>query len=188
MLREPDDEELKILPSKETELPAINYLFEESIKSYSRKGFRVWEFIDKSRLEKDITQGLQYKIQRGNEILCVFSIQYSDPFIWRERDKDTAIYLHRIVVNPNFRGMRLFEKVLNWAKRHATENRINYIRMDTWADNKKIIDYYLGYGFMFIENFTTSDTMELPEQNRNLRVALLELKLKNDSEDSLQSV
>jgi hypothetical protein len=49
--------------------------------------------------------------------------------------------------------------------------------MDTWADNYKIIEYYKSFGFVFIENYKTPDTPELPIQNRNLNVALLELAL-----------
>jgi len=177
MLRETGDEELKIFLTEETDMPDINILFEQSIKWYASQGYKVWQSIDQAGLEKDIKQGLQYKIQWGKKILCVFSIQYKDPFIWREREQDSAIYLHRILVNPEFRGLKLFKKVLNWVRQHAIENKISYIRMDTWADNKKIIDYYSTYGFVFIENFTTSDWPELPQQNRNLEVALLELKL-----------
>ena len=49
--------------------------------------------------------------------------------------------------------------------------------MDTWADNEKIIEYYKTFGFKFLENYKTSNEPELPIQNRNLEVALLELKL-----------
>jgi ribosomal protein S18 acetylase RimI-like enzyme len=87
--------------------------------------------------------------------------------------------LHRIVVNPNFKGQKQFEKVLNWAKQFAMQNNLRYVRMDTWADNKKIIDYYRSFGFEFIENYKTTNAPELPLQNRNLNVALLELELKS---------
>ncbi len=49
--------------------------------------------------------------------------------------------------------------------------------MDTWADNKKIITYYQSFGFEFVENYKTTDAPELPTQNRNLNVALLEMKV-----------
>ncbi len=49
--------------------------------------------------------------------------------------------------------------------------------MDSWADNKKIIDYYKSFGFELTEICKTSNADELSIQNRNLNVALLELKL-----------
>jgi hypothetical protein len=46
--------------------------------------------------------------------------------------------------------------------------------MDTWADNLSIINYYQGFGFSFIENYTTPDRAELPVHNRNLSLTLLQ--------------
>nr|WP_305121776.1 GNAT family N-acetyltransferase [Pedobacter mongoliensis] len=145
-----------------------------------REGYTVWDDIDKDVLEKDIKNGLQYKIVCGNAIHCVFSIQFNDPLIWRERDEGNAIYLHRIVVNQDFKGHRLFDKVLAWAKQFAKTKGMKYVRMDTWAENKRIIDYYKSFGFKFIEYYKTTNDFELPIQNRNLSVALLELAIAGD--------
>jgi hypothetical protein len=73
--------------------------------------------------------------------------------------------------------MQFIEKILNWIVEFANGNGLKYIRMDTWADNPNIIDYYKSYGFQFLENYTTPDIPELPDQHRNLKVALLEMKL-----------
>jgi predicted GNAT family N-acyltransferase len=83
-------------------------------------------------------------------------------------ERGDALYLHRIVLNRDFTGEKLFIKVLEWALEHATNCGKKYVRMDTWADNAKIIDYYKSYGFRFIENYTTADTTDLPVQHRNL--------------------
>ena len=162
------------------DIDKILWLFEQAMDLQGKNGYKVWSGIDKIALEKDIENRLQYKIARDTDILCIFSIQHSDPFIWRERDRNDAIYLHRIVVNPNFKGQKQFQKVLNWAKQFAQQNNLKFVRMDTWADNEKIIDYYKSFGFEFIEYYKTGNAPELPIQNRNLNVALLELDLKND--------
>lgn len=157
----------------------VIWLFDEVIKMQHKNGYIVWESIDKLALQKDIENGLQFKIEDNKTILCVFSIQYSDPFIWQEKDQNDAIYLHRIVTNPNYKGQRLFEKVLTWAIQFAKQNGKKFIRMDTWAVNHQLIQYYRSFGFQFIENYKTADTKELPLQNRNLNVALLELLVDN---------
>lgn len=159
------------------DLDKVLWLFEQAMELQGKNGYKVWAGIDKTALGKDIENGLQYKIVKEADILCIFSIQYSDPFIWRDRDQNDAIYLHRIVVNPNFKGQRQFEKVLNWAKHFALQNNLQFVRMDTWADNEKIISYYQSFGFEFVEYYQTTDTPELPIQNRDLNVALLEMKL-----------
>jgi hypothetical protein len=74
----------------------------------------------------------------------------------------------------------LFDQAMEsqgWCKQYALQSHLKLVRMDTWADNKKLIDYYKSFGFEFIENYKTPDSPELLFQNRNLCVALLEMKL-----------
>ncbi|RZJ33015.1 MAG: N-acetyltransferase [Flavobacterium sp.] len=151
-------------------------MFEAAIAYQKRNNYPGWNSFDKVFLEAEIDKKLQLKIVQDENILCVFSICFRDPLIWREMDTGTAIYLHRITVNPKFKGQRQFAKVLDWAVEYARENRLETIRMDTWANNPQIISYYMAYGFRFVGNYTTPDTSELPEQHRNLTVSLLELR------------
>jgi len=112
-----------------------------------------------------------------SNIAIVFSVCYTDRIIWREMDNGKSVYLHRIVVNPEFKGKKLFGIILDWSINHAKEKGLDSIRMDTWAANPTIIEYYKGFGFTFVENYTTPDTEELPVHNRNLALSLLEYKL-----------
>jgi ribosomal protein S18 acetylase RimI-like enzyme len=172
-------DDFQIVNATQDDLEAILWLFEQAMALQGKSGYKVWTAIDNVALAKDIDSGLQYKIVQQGDILCIFSIQFNDPFIWRARDQNDAIYLHRIVVNPCFKGQKQFQKVLNWAKKLAYRNNLRFVRMDTWADNQKIIAYYKSYGFEFIENYQTTDAPELPAQNRNLNVALLQIALNN---------
>jgi len=97
-----------------------------------------------------------------------------------EKEKGDALYLHRIVLNMAFRDEKAFKHVLAWAVQFAREKQLQYIRMDTWADNEKIIGYYTSYGFRLIENYTTPDTTDLPLQHRNLNIGLLELHVQDN--------
>ncbi len=181
-------ETLKKMSLKETEnyqientstadLDFIYSLFEEAITYIKKNNYVGWTTYDKNFIKQDIENNLQFKITNRNEILCVFSICFTDVVIWREMEKGDAIYLHRIVVNPKFKGQKQFEKILNWNIEFAKEKGLKHIRMDTWADNANIIEYYKSFGFIHIEDYTTPNTPELPEQHRNLKVALLEMKL-----------
>jgi GNAT superfamily N-acetyltransferase len=104
----------------------------------------------------------------------VFSVGYSDKFIWRDLEKGDSIYLHRIVVNPEFKGQKLFGTIHEWAINLARQRELKKIRLDTWAANPGLINYYMGFGFTFVENYTTPNVAELPVHNRNLPLTLLE--------------
>ena len=159
------------------DLPFICQLFDRAIAFQKSHNYIGWNNYDINYIRTDIDNKLLFKILQEQNIICIFSICFTDELIWREKEKGDAIYLHRIVLNREFAGSKAFEKVFNWAVAFAREKGLKFIRMDTWADNSKIIDYYRSYGFKFIENYKTSDSEELPVQHRNLRVTLLEYSL-----------
>jgi ribosomal protein S18 acetylase RimI-like enzyme len=167
-----------IINTAKEDLHFVYRLFDEAIKYQKRNNYPDWEGYDRDVLRQDILDKMQYKIVINDSIACIFSIRFSDKIIWRDRDKNDAIYLHRIAVNPGFKGQKQFQKILNWSIKYAQETGRTYIRMDTWANNPTIIDYYKSFGFQFIENFITPDTPELPLHNRNSALALLEYRVK----------
>jgi GNAT superfamily N-acetyltransferase len=153
-------------------------LFENVISGQASNGYRVWDSIDWEALRKDIENQLHYKITSGGQVIGLFNVQYSDPLLWGEKDQLNALYLHRILADPAFKGQKLFGIVLAWAKKKALQKKLQYIRLDTWADNLRIIDYYKSYGFVEVGHYTTGNTEQLPLQNRNLQGILLELNLR----------
>lgn len=158
------------------DLKKIFALFDSSIQYQESKGYPVWKNYDQNAIVRDIENGNQYKITSEGKTGIVFSVCYSDPLMWGEQNKD-AVYLHRIVVNPEFKGQKLFGHILKWAIDHAKAKGLSLVRMDTWANNPTIIDYYKSFGFQFLGNRTTPDSVELPVHNRNLTIALLEYKI-----------
>lgn len=167
----------KIVNTEHSDLKMIYQLFEEAIDYIKRNNYIGWTTYDKTYLIKDLENKLQFKIIMQDKIAAVFSICFSDALIWREMEKGDSIYLHRIVVNPEFKGQKQIDKILNWSKKYATQKGLKYIRMDTWAANPNIIEYYKSFGFTHIEDYTTPNTLDLPDQHRNLKVALLEMQL-----------
>ena len=161
------------------ELGFIYSLFDEAISYQKRKEYPVWAGYDKEVLKKDIENKLQYKIVIDHNIACIFSICYSDKIIWRDREKEDTLYLHRIAVNPLYKGQRQFEKILNWCIDYAIKREFQHIRMDTWADNPSLVNYYKSFGFKIVGSLTTPNSEELPTPQRNNRVVLLEFSISN---------
>ena len=166
----------KVINTETSDLAQIFEFFEHSINYQEKKGYPVWKNYDKNAIMKDITDKNQYKVVIDTKMAIVFSVCYSDKVIWRDMDNGNSIYLHRIVVNPEYKGRKLFGTILNWAIEHSKQKKLNSIRMDTWAANPTIIDYYKSFGFVFIENYLTPYSKELPVHNRNLALTLLEYK------------
>ena len=61
--------------------------------------------------------------------------------IWRDLDKEDSIYLHRIVVNPEFKGWKLFGTILNWATEHSKQKAFGRIPIDTWPATRPALAF-----------------------------------------------
>jgi ribosomal protein S18 acetylase RimI-like enzyme len=160
------------------DLDFIYSLFDSAIDYQTGRNFPAWKGYDKDALIREVINGNQYKILIGGALAIVFSVCYDDKIIWQEKEKGDALYIHRIIVNPEFRGRKLFGEVLHWAINHARSKGLHLIRMDTWADNPALADYYKGFGFEIVGKCITPDSSELPRQNRNLALTLLEKDLR----------
>ena len=68
---------------------------------------------------------------------------------------------------------------MNWCVDYTIKRELRNIRMDTWEDNPDLVNYYKSFGFRIVGNLTTPDSEELPIQQRNNRVVLLEFAIKN---------
>ena len=169
-----------IVNTEISDLDFIYQLFYEAIAFQKKNGYPAWPDYDKGILIKDIENKLQYKLVAKGEITYLFSICYSDKIIWRERDKDDAVYLHRMVANQKFNGQKRFGKIVECVQAQGRNKNLRFIRMDTWAANPKIIDYYQSFGFDVTGYFKTPDSDELPIQQRNNEIVLLEMKLGPD--------
>lgn len=159
------------------DLRSIYSLFEEAIDYQKRNHYPVWKGYDKKVISNDIEKGLQFKLTIDGAIAFFFSLCHSDKIIWGGKDDNSAVYIHRMVVNPKFKGKQLFFISLDWIKQYAKDYELNFIRMDTWADNPNLIAYYQKFGFTVVDRITTPDSDELPFPQRNNNIVLLEYVL-----------
>lgn len=122
----------------------------------------VWPQFEKAMVEKEITDNRQWKLMIDDEIACNWAITFSDPEIWGEKNKDAAVYIHRIATNPVHRGNNFVKMIVNWAKEYAKANKKDFIRLDTLGYNVKLIEHYCAAGFNFLGMFRLTDTANLP--------------------------
>lgn len=81
-----------------------------------KKTVIVWPDFDREMVITEISENRQFKLLVNNEVVCIWAITFSDEQIWEDSNTDSAIYIHRIAVNPNFRGNNYIATITNWAK------------------------------------------------------------------------
>jgi ribosomal protein S18 acetylase RimI-like enzyme len=167
--------EMKIVKSDINDLDLIMKLLELGTNYQKTVAERHWLGFDRNLIAGEIHENNQWKVLIGQHVAGIFTTSFSDPLIWTERNSDAAIYLHRIVTDPAFRGQGLVKHVLAWAKHYAAQNGKRYIRMDTGSGNEKLNNYYISCGFSYL-GVTELDNVEgLPDHYKRRTFSLFEV-------------
>ena len=166
-----------IFKSEPADINTIFSLYDDAVAYQKTKFNKHWLPFDRRMVEQEIAEGRQWKITEGDHVACVFAIAYEDPYIWAEKNADPAIYLHRIVTHSAFRGGGYVQKIIAWARHHATQHNKKFIRMDTWGDNHELINYYVSCGFNFLGTITPQATENLPKHYSSIFLSLFEIEI-----------
>jgi hypothetical protein len=150
-----------------TDANEILLLYEAARDLQIQRKMVVWPPFKKSFIEREIKEKRQWKIVSDNVIACNWAITFDDKEIWGERDKDDAIYIHRICNNPTLRGNRFIDTIVEWSKQYAGQIGKQFVRLDTLGNNTKLIEHYTSAGFKFLGMFKLTDTVNLPAHYQN---------------------
>ncbi len=138
----------------------------------------VWPEFAPELVETEVAENRQWKLLIDDQIACVWATTFSDEQIWEEMNKDSAIYIHRIATNPDFRGQNFAGIIVEWAKEYALQHRLDFVRLDTIGNNTGLIKHYVNAGFTFLGMFDLKDTTGLPDHYHGAPAALFEIKLR----------
>ncbi|KAF9915425.1 hypothetical protein BX616_006181 [Lobosporangium transversale] len=80
-------------------------------------------------------------------IIGTFTLNYTDPFdemLWKDivDDWSDAVYIHRLVVEREYKGYGLGPRALMFAEQEGLKRGKHYLRLDCMADNKLLKKYY----------------------------------------------
>lgn len=145
-----------------TDTNEILSLYEAAKNLQTQRKMVVWPSFEKSFIENEINEERQWKIIIDNVIVCNWTIAFEDKEIWGDKDKNDSIYIHRICNNPNFRGNRYIDKIVEWSIQYAKRKGKQFIRLDTLGNNTKLIEHYTSAGFIFLGMLRLTDTATLP--------------------------
>lgn len=153
---------MQIINCTKTDISNILSLYEFARNLQLERKMVVWPYFENKFIEKEINEEKQWKIVLDNIIACNWAIAFEDREIWGEKDKNDAIYIHRICTNPTLRGNKYIEKIVDWAKQYAKLKGKKYVRLDTLGNNTKLINHYTSAGFNFLGMYKLTDTEKLP--------------------------
>ncbi|MCR9063660.1 MAG: GNAT family N-acetyltransferase [Cytophagales bacterium] len=153
---------MQIVNSTKEDVEFIFKLYRIASAYQKSKGVVVWPEFDREMVETEIEENRQWKILIDGQIACIWATTFSDEAIWEEKNAEQAIYIHRLAVNPDFKGNNFVQLMVDWARDLAKKHNKEYLRLDTLGHNKGLIKHYTAAGFTFLGIFHLTDTAELP--------------------------
>ncbi|MFI5233819.1 MAG: GNAT family N-acetyltransferase [Gemmatimonadales bacterium] len=134
----------------------------------------VWpEFTDDAVL-REIDEQRVFRAVADHALAGVFSIAYEDSAIWGSHERGEHLYLHRIARAAACPGGGLVDAVLSWATERCRSLGRTGLRMDTWASNAALIEFYRQRGFHLVEERQLGADPRLPPHYHGNTFALLE--------------
>ncbi len=160
------------------DLEVILQLYTHARTYQSAKGAVPWPIITSEVITSEVSEKRQWKMVLEGKVCCVWVTTFTDPYIWGEKNADPSLYIHRIAIDPIFRGKNLVGELIEWSKKYALTHQKDYIRLDTVGYNKPLIDHYTKNGFSYLGGIHLKANSNLPSHYHDAEVSLFEMNLK----------
>ncbi|MBJ6369476.1 GNAT family N-acetyltransferase [Snuella sedimenti] len=110
---------------------------------------------NKEGFKKDVTRGELYVMEVDTKVIaCITLSDLMDavylPVSWLTPNKNN-LYVHRLAVHPEHQGKGHAQKLMDFAKTFAIKNNYSSIRLDTFSQNPKNLNFYELRGFKRLE-------------------------------------
>ncbi len=159
------------------DVPRIFELYRIATDYMKSKNQVHWPEFPKKLIIDEINENRQWKLLINGKIACVWATTLSDELIWGKENKTPSVYIHRIAVNPDFRGQKLVKKIIDWANTYGKNKNLTFIRMDTVGLNKPLISHYENLGFDFLGTKEIENTNGLPEHYKEGEVCYFQKEI-----------
>jgi GNAT superfamily N-acetyltransferase len=166
------------------DLDTVLYLLKNASKWLKSKGLQQWDYYltdmegNLKEISDSIRKGSTYLLfieNRGVGTLTLESLPNEwDCELWgAEADEDGCMYLHRLVVEREWKGKGFGDICLDWAESFCQENGYEKIRFDCLHSNNKLNHYYQ-------RRFTLKETVHIHGVHNKYEKIVLEPRKSGD--------
>jgi hypothetical protein len=95
---------ISIVNALQSDFDLIFDLYDKAIEFQKTVFDQQWLGFDADLVNREVAEGRLWKILDDGGVGCIYSVAYEDPIIWGDESHIRAMYIHRIVTNPDYRG------------------------------------------------------------------------------------
>jgi len=150
-------EDIKIKLATIEDIHKVMKILNEVTEDLLDKDINQWEYPWKEEvIKEDIIKSRIFLVIYEGVIIGTFSIRAldnQDNAFYREVE---GKYLYRIAILPRIQGLGFGVTMLNLIRECETLNRKS-LYLDCWAGNKKLRNFYLESGFIYMGDYPEDD-------------------------------
>lgn len=172
--------ELTITQASAAELAEVVALLKEARAWLLARGIRQWKTpYPVEWIADEIARGEVYLAKVDGELAGSLTLNWSDDLVWPDAPQNAG-YVHRLVISRKFAGQGIGQQLLHWTEDASRQQGKQFLRLDCWAENPRLCDYYTAAGFtsLGVVEIKISDKMTYLSHRFERRVMKEQLPLK----------
>lgn len=138
----------------EDDIPSAHHVLHAASQWLAARGYDQWQRrpITTEHVRMLVNAGSMYVGTLDNRIVATMAVdKRADPDFWEPQDDpENALYLHKMAVNPEYRGHRLGEELTDYAAAKARAEGKKWLRLDAWRSNPDLQEYYRSRGWTHV--------------------------------------
>ncbi len=149
----------RIRKAKTTDLERVVSLYRACTRKMNREGLDNWNpaYPGKSTFLQDIRQESLFIMESGEPLMAAVTLNREEPpeyngLSW-EVTGTNILVVHRLAVNPQFRGKGYAKQFMAWAEQLASRQHAESIHMDVYTVNTPARKLYEKLGYRELETF-----------------------------------
>lgn len=138
-----------------TDLAKIRDLWITASSDLQLRGYDQWQYpVRTDLIREEIALGESWVIDGENDLIATVAIgTRADLTYWPEHQND-AVYVHRMIVHPSYRGQHIGSALLDFASSLAERQDLQFVRLDAWRTNTDLHRFYQSEGFKLVRIVT----------------------------------
>lgn len=142
---------LIIRPARLDEAELFLQILEEAEHWLHSKGNKQWvpgaHRPHASTFEKYVQDQTVFFALHDGQVVATSVLRQKPTIFWKERTRP-AVYLSKLTSRRHLAGRRLGATMLNWSEQHSASLGAEAVRLDCWADNPRLCDFYRRAGYL----------------------------------------
>lgn len=147
-----------VLATNTAQWEEASLLLIQCAEQLAERGTVLWraEELTVPALQKSYQLNELYFLKKSDSTIGLVFLQNQDHIFWPESLDDSALYVHKLIVNPELVGQGLGKKALNLVIREARQRDRTWLRLDC-DDRPPLNRFYQNCGFVMVDKVSVQD-------------------------------